>query len=122
MEDWIVELPKNVSEGFDMDDVRKDTANFDVAETYPNVIKVTDTSVMERYAKKHVVLVAGGQILKDYFGPDFDINDLGPDPIQYDEACVAGGDCKNDHGERTNYKLRDQPFYARGRNGKMKRF
>lgn len=32
------------------------------------------------------------------------------------------GDCKTDHGERTNRKLRDQPFYQRGRNKKMKRF
>ena len=32
------------------------------------------------------------------------------------------GDCKNDHGERSNRKLRDQPFYQRGRNNKMKRF
>lgn len=118
MEDWIVELPERI----DMDSVRKDTANFDVAETYPNVIKVTDTTAMERYAKKQVVLVTSGQTLQDYFGPDFDINDLGPDPVQDDEDCVASGDCKNDHGERTNYKLRDQPFYARGRNGKMKRF
>lgn len=31
-----------------------------------------------------------------------------------------GRDCKNDHGERTNYKLKDQPFYMRGRNGKMR--
>ncbi len=29
-------------------------------------------------------------------------------------------DCKNDHGERTNRKLKDQPFYMRGRNGKMR--
>lgn len=29
-------------------------------------------------------------------------------------------DCKLDHGERTNYKLKDQPFYMRGRNGKMR--
>ncbi len=28
--------------------------------------------------------------------------------------------CKNDHGDRTNHKLKDQPFYARGRNGKMR--
>lgn len=31
-------------------------------------------------------------------------------------------DCDNDHGERTNYKLKDQPFYARGRNGKMRNY
>lgn len=41
------------------------------------------------------------------------------------EDCAAWdqgglGDCKQDHGERTNYKLRDQPFYMRGRNGKMR--
>lgn len=31
-------------------------------------------------------------------------------------------DCKNDHGERTNHKLKDQPFFQRGRNGKMKTY
>lgn len=36
----------------------------------------------------------------------------------WDQA--GSGDCKTDHGERTNYKLRDQPFYMRGRNGKMR--
>lgn len=35
---------------------------------------------------------------------------------------LGTGDCKNDHGERTNVKLRDQPFYARGRNGKMSKW
>ncbi|ABY63180.1 hypothetical protein ST201phi2-1p354 [Pseudomonas phage 201phi2-1] len=33
---------------------------------------------------------------------------------------MGANDCKNDHGERTNHKLKDQPFYARGRNGKMR--
>jgi hypothetical protein len=46
--------------------------------------------------------------------------DLGPDPIEDGCVDVASGDCQNDHGERTNYKLRDQPFYMRGRNGKMR--
>lgn len=48
--------------------------------------------------------------------------DLGPDPAECDgdEWSVPDSDCKNDHGERTNYKLRDQPFYMRGRNGKMR--
>lgn len=27
-----------------------------------------------------------------------------------------------DHGERTNPKLKSQPFYQRGNNGKMKRY
>jgi hypothetical protein len=31
------------------------------------------------------------------------------------------GDCKDDHGERSNNKLRDQPFYQRARNGKMRK-
>lgn len=30
--------------------------------------------------------------------------------------------CETDHGERTNYKLKDQPFYMRSRNGKMRKF
>ena len=29
---------------------------------------------------------------------------------------------KADHGERTNRKLRSQPFYQRQRNGKMKHY
>ena len=31
------------------------------------------------------------------------------------------GEMKNDKGERTNRKLKDQPFYHRGSNGKMRR-
>ena len=46
--------------------------------------------------------------------------DLGPDPAQEECDNVASGDCPTDHGERTNHKLRDQPFYMRGRNGKMR--
>jgi hypothetical protein len=41
-------------------------------------------------------------------------------PVQEEDYNVASGDCETDHGERTNYKLRDQPFYMRGRNGKMR--
>lgn len=44
-----------------------------------------------------------------------------PDPVQEDCDYMVSGDCKTDHGERTNYKLRDQPFYMRGRNGKMRK-
>lgn len=29
-------------------------------------------------------------------------------------------DCKNDHGDRTNRKLKDQPFYQRNKSGKMR--
>lgn len=32
------------------------------------------------------------------------------------------GEMKSDHGERTNRKLKDQPFYARAHNGKMRKF
>ena len=32
------------------------------------------------------------------------------------------GQMKSDHGERTNRKLKDQPFYHRRGGGKMKRF
>lgn len=39
----------------------------------------------------------------------------------YDDIDLGqNSDCKTDHGERTNYKLQDQPFYMRGRNGKMR--
>jgi len=30
--------------------------------------------------------------------------------------------CKEDSGERTNTKLHDQPFYHRGKQGKMRKF
>lgn len=32
------------------------------------------------------------------------------------------GEMKNDHGERTNRKLNNQPFYIRGHNGKMRKY
>jgi hypothetical protein len=44
-----------------------------------------------------------------------------------DEACCETefeGDpqCKTDHSERSNPKLKSQPFYHRSNNGKMKRY
>lgn len=45
---------------------------------------------------------------------------LGPDPIYDDGLYQINPDCKTDHGERTNFKIKDQPFYLRGRNGKMR--
>lgn len=49
------------------------------------------------------------------------INQMEEVPVEACEFSQAGsGDCQTDHGERTNYKLRDQPFYMRGRNGKMR--
>jgi hypothetical protein len=32
------------------------------------------------------------------------------------------GEMKNDHNERTNRKLKDQPFYHRGSKGKMRNY
>lgn len=32
------------------------------------------------------------------------------------------GEMKNDHGERTNRKLNNQPFYHRGTKGKMSKW
>lgn len=50
----------------------------------------------------------------------FDLeDDCSPDPCQDDRFH---GDHRNDQGERTNKKLRVQPFYQRARDGKMKRF
>lgn len=48
-----------------------------------------------------------------------ELEGLGPDPCQDDRFH---GDHPNDQGERTNKKLRVQPFYHRARDGKMKRF
>jgi len=36
--------------------------------------------------------------------------------------CHGDRDCENDHGERTNRKLKDQPFYLRGKTGKMRKW
>ncbi|MNB61101.1 hypothetical protein D3C87_860000 [compost metagenome] len=60
--------------------------------------------------------------LNDIPGTDTDDDDdwLGPDPAQCDGQRWSPN--KNDHGERTNEKLLAQPFYHRGRDGKMKRF
>ena len=44
-----------------------------------------------------------------------------PAPAQ-EEIQETSGLCKTDHGERTNRKLRDQPFYQRDRKGKMRGF
>lgn len=35
---------------------------------------------------------------------------------------VHNPDCTEDHGERTNKKLKDQPFFQRQRSGKMKHY
>lgn len=50
------------------------------------------------------------------------IGEYSQDPAELDFNQGGLGDCKQDHGERTNYKLRDQPFYMRGRNGKMRNY
>lgn len=45
-----------------------------------------------------------------------------------DELCgvhwgnAYKGEMKNDHGERTNRKIKDQPFYVRGTKGKMRQW
>lgn len=52
--------------------------------------------------------------------PDPDLDWLGADPVDESDEYGPVSDCKQDHGERTNYKLKDQPFYMRGRNGKMR--
>lgn len=44
---------------------------------------------------------------------------MGPDPCCDDRFH---SDHPNDQGERTNKKLRVQPFYHRGRDGKMRKF
>ncbi|MNM23095.1 hypothetical protein D3C81_334860 [compost metagenome] len=44
-------------------------------------------------------------------------DEFGPDPAQDDSFH---GIHPNDQGERTNKKLVVQPFYHRGRNGKMR--
>lgn len=35
---------------------------------------------------------------------------------------LSDGKCDDDHGERTNTKLRAQPYHQRQRSGKMKRY
>jgi len=48
-----------------------------------------------------------------------DIYDYSADPVCDDRF---NSDHPSDQGERTNRKLRVQPFYHRGRNGKMSRY
>lgn len=43
-------------------------------------------------------------------------------PACEDDDYKGDPNCKTDHGERTNYKLRSQPFYQRGNNGKMRKW
>lgn len=62
---------------------------------------------------KRVILLGAGVSLR--LDPDW----LRPDPVCEDRPKGINPDCSTDHGERTNYKLKDQPFYRRGRNGKM---
>lgn len=50
-------------------------------------------------------------------------NPVTPERIAEDFfAQEVVNDCKNDHGERTNKKLKDQPFYHRNRTGKLKKY
>lgn len=42
-------------------------------------------------------------------------------PISMRDIRRAKSNCPNDDGERTNTKLKDQPFYHRQRNGKMRK-
>lgn len=66
------------------------------------------------------VLTAGliSELSDNFHEPDLDW--MGPDPVETCDEYGPVSDCKQDHGERTNYKLKDQPFYMRGRNGKMR--
>ena len=45
--------------------------------------------------------------------------DVTPDPTEDDERPTFH---KDDHGDRTNQKLRVQPFYQRGRDGKPRKW
>lgn len=45
-----------------------------------------------------------------------------PTPVQEEFQRGQNPICDTDHGERTNHKLKDQPFYQRGRNGKMRNY
>lgn len=72
-----------------------------------------EIDVFEAYSNKILgVKCCDGS--KDYGVEGFNAEDCGW------LASPMVNDCKNDHGERTNYKLKDQPFYMRGRNGKMR--
>lgn len=66
---------------------------------------------------KRVILLGGGfDAYRGFSGLDEAVKCV-EDFDQY-----GSGDCKNDHGDRTNPKLRDQPFYQRANNGKMKKW
>lgn len=51
--------------------------------------------------------------------------DIDPWPGKEDTSWHAAPivrNCKEDHGERTNRKLRTQPYHQRDRKGKMKKW
>ena len=73
-----------------------------------------DSSTSE--TDKRIILICDNPVFIKHL-----INQIEEVPVETCEWNQAGsGDCQTDHGERTNYKLRDQPFYMRGRNGKMR--
>lgn len=61
-------------------------------------------------------------VLAETITQELDVSWLGPDPCVDADYSLPESDCKLDHGERTNYKLKDQPFYMRGAKGKMRRY
>lgn len=55
-----------------------------------------------------------GQRVDDYWGPT--------PCCEEDGFPSINPDCETDHGERTNRKLKDQPFYRRGHDGRMRKW
>ena len=71
-----------------------------------------DTRAMQEIMKEGYGVVVIGDRIPDY--------EYVPEPTE--RELTINPKCKNDHGERANRKLRDQPFYLRERNGKMRRY
>lgn len=65
-------------------------------------------------------------LMSDIHLSNFGRRESGKDKLE--ELCgvhwgsAYKGEMKNDHGERTNRKIKDQPFYQRGSGGKMRKW
>ena len=66
---------------------------------------------------KKVILLGAGV---DTYRVSSDMDEAVKCTEKFDQ--YGSGDCKNDHGDRSNCKLRDQPFYQRAQSGKMKKW
>ena len=97
-------LPSNVAIDRLVDEVYMDNSN--------RTIIVSGGSGLSR-SLFDAMISRSAEMLHDHY-PD--------EAVPCSENIFESSKCETDHGERTNYKLKDQPFYMRSRNGKMRKF